>query len=456
MLGPAGGRFAALIYATAPIVAAESKLATTDATLALWVLGCQSSLWVLQRRSSAIAATALWVCLSLSFLTKGPIGPALVAVAAAVGCWCGWTLPPRERLHLRWGLAGFVLLTCPWFVIVTIASRGEFLRFAVGDQMLRRVASDVETHGGFPGYYPAVSAVVFYPWSAFLPAALAGAWARRRADPTLAFLLGWIVGPLILLECVRTKLIHYYLPAFPACALLVAWVILRLSEERVSIRQWRFGRVSVGMLAVVGLALASTLCAGAVILSNGVSALLLVLASLVAGGMIAGTSVLRRGGAEKAVYTLAGCWGVILVLATGWVIPMGESARTSRIVGRKLGDLSRKLAIEPVLLEYQEPGVIYEIGHPVALIRDRDGFFAHIRGGRSVATVLLDFEIPVMRSLFGLDVDIVDEIAGYRLTKGKKQTLYLAVVKEASAPSGDELPGAATARGGRGEQTLVQ
>ena len=112
-------------------------------------------------------------------------------------------------------------VAAPGIVAVTIASRGEFLRFAVGNQILHRLASDMEAHGGFPGYYPVVSALVFYPWSALLPAAIAGAWARRKSDPDLGYLLGWTIGPLILLECFRTKLIHYYLPAFPACALLV-------------------------------------------------------------------------------------------------------------------------------------------------------------------------------------------------------------------------------------------
>ncbi len=79
----------------------------------------------------------------------------------------------------------------------------------------------MEAHGGFPGYYPVVSALVFYPWSALLPAAIVGAWARRKAEPALSYLLGWIIGPMILLECFRTKLIHYYLPAFPSCAILV-------------------------------------------------------------------------------------------------------------------------------------------------------------------------------------------------------------------------------------------
>jgi 4-amino-4-deoxy-L-arabinose transferase-like glycosyltransferase len=456
LLGARGGTLAALIYASAPIVAVESKLATTDATLALWLLGCQASLWVLSRRACRPAAALFWVCLNLAILTKGPVGPALIGAATALAWWWGWPAPPKERLYLRWGIASLVVLTCPWFIAATIASRGDFLRFAVGNQVLRRVASDMETHGGFPGYYPIVSALVFYPWSALLPVGIAGAWARRQANPTLGYLLGWIVGPLILLECFRTKLIHYYLPAFPSCALLVAWVILGLGAEGVELRRRRLGRLSMAMLMGIGPALAATLIAAAAIFANHLSFPLSLIAVTIVAGTLVGTILLRRGAGEKAVFAMAGWWAVILLLSAGWVVPRGESARTSRVVGRKLGALTRQLGVEPVLLEYQEPGVIYEVGHPIALIRDREGFFGHVEGGRSVATVLLDFEIPVMRSHFGLDVNVVDQVEGFQLTKGKRQKLYLAVVKEAASPAIDERPDIATTRGGSLEQPLVK
>ena len=110
------------------------------------------------------------------------------------------------------------MLTAPWFIVVAVASGGDYLRFALGKEIVHRVASDLEAHGGFPGYYPVVAALAFYPWSALFPAAVLGAWLRRRSSPNFGFLLGWAIGPLVLLECFRTKLIHYYLPALPACA----------------------------------------------------------------------------------------------------------------------------------------------------------------------------------------------------------------------------------------------
>jgi 4-amino-4-deoxy-L-arabinose transferase-like glycosyltransferase len=455
LFGARGGTLAALIYTTAPIVAAESKLATTDATLALWLLGCQSCLWILSRRESHLASTFFWVFLNLAILTKGPIGPAIIAVACTLAWWWGWPVAPRSRLHFRWGLASLLVLSCPWFVAATIASHGDFLRFAVGRQILNRVASDMETHGGFPGYYPVVSALVFYPWSALMPAALVGAWGRRRLNPALGYLLGWTIGPLLLLECFRTKLIHYYLPAFPSCALLVAWLILSLGAEDVNIRRWSLGRLSMAMLVGIGLGLAAILVAGAVFLANRISLPLAIVAMIIVAGTLAGMAKFQSASGERAVFAMAGCWTVILLLAAGWIIPMGEEFRTSRIVGQKLGELATRLGIEPVLLEYQEPGVIYALGHPVSLIRERDGFFAHVEGGRSVATILLDFEIPVMRSHFGLDVTLVDEVEGFHLTKGKHRTLYVAVVKQGQSRPADERGAIETARGTR-EQTLVE
>ena len=45
-----------------------------------------------------------------------------------------------------------------------------------------------------------------------------------------------------------------------------------------------------------------------------------------------------------------------------------------------------------------------------------------------------------MRSHFGLDVTPVDQVEGFVLTKGKRQTLYLAVVQRGRLTTLDELP----------------
>src|SRR5262245_24176488 len=103
LLGARAGLLAGLILATSPIVIAESKLATTDATLMLWVVGCQFALWELARRDSWRAALAFWVCLGLAILTKSPAGPALIAASGAASWWWGGPTACWRRLRWRWG-----------------------------------------------------------------------------------------------------------------------------------------------------------------------------------------------------------------------------------------------------------------------------------------------------------------------------------------------------------------
>ena len=72
-------------------------------------------------------------------------------------------------------------------------------------------------------------------------------------------------------------------------------------------------------------------------------------------------------------------------------------------------------------------------------------------------TVALESEIDVMRSHFGLDVTPVDQVDGYALTKGKHQTLQLAVVREGDGPPPDPPSNSSSHRLGlKLEQTLVK
>jgi 4-amino-4-deoxy-L-arabinose transferase-like glycosyltransferase len=455
MLGPKGG-LAGLILATAPIVVAESKLATTDATLAFFLFGCQFCLWELGKRPSRGLAALFWVCLSFSILVKGPVGPALIVSASAVA-WClGWRTSAWRHMHWRNGLIGLAILTLPWFIAISIASGGEFLRFAVGRQIVHRLAHDMEDHGGFPGYYPLVSTLVFYPWSAFIPAALLGAWARRKADSNLGFLIGWVIGPLLLLECFQTKLIHYYLPAFPGCALLLSWLSRSITLEEINIRRRVLGRLAVALLVGIGLAGAVLLLAGSVIVRGNLWPPMTLVGVLIAMGSMGGMLWLHQGATERAFYWLAANWAIVMFCCGAWLLPRSELYRTSRVIGEKLAAHAKALGIEPVLLEYQEPGVIYALGRPVALTRDRDGFYAHLTGGRSVLTVALPSEIDVMRKHFGLDVTPIDQVDGFVLTRGKTQTLQIAVVREGVPATAESPSDANVRRVGLKEEPLVK
>ena len=134
----------------------------------------------------------------LATLTKGPVGPALVRRPRFVAWWLGWPRPAWRRL--RWRRPHHLAVIAPVVLAITVASKAS----SSGSPSAGRSPPSPRTwraHGGFPGYYPVVSTLVFYPWSALLPAALAVPGPRQAGPIWLLARLD--VGPLLLLECFR-------------------------------------------------------------------------------------------------------------------------------------------------------------------------------------------------------------------------------------------------------------
>jgi 4-amino-4-deoxy-L-arabinose transferase-like glycosyltransferase len=454
MWGPRVGFLAGLMLAVSPIMVAESKLATTDASLTLWLVGCQFCLRELALRPSRALAATFWLCLSLACLTKGPIGPVFLTAAMALAWWWGWpAVRVWKRLSPRWGLLGLVVTTLPWFLTIAIVSRGEFLRFALGTQLVHRLTSGMEHHGGFPGYYLSLSALAFYPWSVLVPAAIWGAWARRRTNPDFGFLLGWVIAPWFFLECLPTRLLHYFLPAYPACALLTAWMLEAVAGEDVTLRRWPLGRLGLGLLGGIGIAGTVVLLAAAVTLPVPLRLPLAFLAVILGAGTLTAMLWLHRGLTRKAGIGLGLTWAVFVLLVGGWLIPAAEPYRTSRRIGERLKALSARTGIEPVLLNYQEPGVIYAMEKPVATVRDRAGFYDLLDRKSSLLTVITPEEAPVLRERYRLNVNIIDAVEGFSLTKGRNYALQFAVLRRTATFLSREE---STARAGYVEQSLIK
>lgn len=439
MIGPRAGFLAALMLATAPIMVVESKLATTDATLTLLLIACQFCLWELSQRDSRSLAAGFWIALGLATLTKGPVGLALIACAGVMSWWWGGPTVNWRRLHWRWGLPIFLLVAAPWYLAVGVMSRGEFYRFAIGSQVAQRVMTSMEQHGGFPGYYIVGTLVLFHPWSALLPGAVWQGWVNRKQHAELGFLLGWIIGPLILLECVRTKLIHYYLPAYPACALLVAWLVAGMLKGEIQPRRWRVLPLGLNLLTTVGFGIAGTLIAALYFCPEPLRVPCFMTGSVIALGTILGRRLLRLAETERALRLLAGTWALALFLLGFWVLPAGEPFRFSRVVGERLAQLSEERNAPPVLLSFQEPTLVYTMRRSAPMIRKWDQFYSELDRNGAIVTAISPLEIPEFaRRDDHLQVDYHETIEGFNLTKGQSQLIRLATIRRratASAPS---------------------
>ena len=431
MLGSRGGFLAALMLAVAPIMVAESKLATTDATLTFWMVGGLCCLVELARKPSQLLAGLFWVCLGLACLTKGPIAPVFFLASAASGLVVGLAGPAGVEAASRspgpGGPRGVDGARGTWSLPWSRAASSSGSRS--GPSSSSAPPARWKSMEDFPAITSPSPRFAFYPWSALVPAAVWGAWTRRRTRAELPLLLGWVIGPWLLLECLPTRLLHYYLPAYPACALLVAWMVETVAAEEVSLRRWPLGRLGLGVLGGIGIGGTVGLLAAAVTLPGSLRLPLALLSLLVGTGTLTGMLRLHEGASRRAALELGAIWAAIFLVTGGWLIPAAEPYRTSRRVGQRLAALSAETGVEPVLLNYQEPGVIYAMGRPVAGFRDPAGFRELLDRRGSLLTVVTPEERVAFSSKHGIEVEPIETLEGFSLTKGQNHSLELAIVK---------------------------
>jgi len=259
----ATGVVAALAFVGCLLVGIEAHAATPDAILTClttWATVLVAEPFVAAARIretvspaalprlSAARAAVVGGLMGLAVLCKGPIG--CVGPLAVLCPWLWWTA--RERRPARtagmllagavaaaWEtlrairpviiLAAMLAVAAPWYVAVSVRTGGEWLHGFFFIHNVGRFVAPMERHGGSVFLHPLAMLVGFFPWSCFLPLAIAvTAWrVGRRTDPPatrsallllLVWLLVWVGG----FSCSATKLPNYVLPAYPAAALLVA------------------------------------------------------------------------------------------------------------------------------------------------------------------------------------------------------------------------------------------
>jgi hypothetical protein len=219
----------------------------------------------------------------------------------------------------------------------------------------------LEQHAGPPGYYFISIWVTFFPWSLLLPLAI-GLAIHRRADPRTRFALAAVVGPWVMLECVRTKLPHYLLPAFPPLAYLVADALVRCLNGEIADLRGKPFKVVVTVWAVVIAAVASgpwlvvgkypSLPTGAMtVMSVGGAAFAAAVAALVWRERLAAVAVLLGTG------TLA-----IVLVVYGLYLPRADFLRLSPRIARVLIDHGVTQPHQCLMLGYMEPSLAWDQG----------------------------------------------------------------------------------------------
>jgi 4-amino-4-deoxy-L-arabinose transferase-like glycosyltransferase len=175
----------------------------------------------------------LYVGSGLAFLTKGLIG--VVFPFGIIILWLSISKRWRDilRLFSPVGMILFLLISCPWIILVQKANK-DFLWFFFVREHFLRYATELSHRGhGILSYIPIV---IFgtLPWSAFLLKALKEGVEKRIPlfkTSEKRFLLIWIFFILIFFSVSKSKLIPYIAPVFLPIAIFMGH-LFRLYEDR--------------------------------------------------------------------------------------------------------------------------------------------------------------------------------------------------------------------------------
>jgi len=256
--GARAGVYAALVLASSMYWIVGSQVDSVDMGLSGMMTVSLCALLLAQRPDAGARGRrnwmlACWAGMALATLSKGLIGVVLPG-----GVLVAYTLLARDwglwrRLHLAKGLALFLAIAAPWFVLVALRNPEQPHFFFIHEHVERFLLK--EHHREAPWWvFLALLAAGSIPWLGVLAQSLAAGARRGAADaadmgfrPRLLALV-WLVFIVGFFSASSSKLPGYILPVFPALALLAGAYLADAPP--------RAGRtLNAALLALTGLAL---------------------------------------------------------------------------------------------------------------------------------------------------------------------------------------------------------
>jgi 4-amino-4-deoxy-L-arabinose transferase-like glycosyltransferase len=237
--GFAAGLRSALVLAASLGMVLYGRAAIMDSllTLALTIGLGAYALYVTERRSLSWLVTA-FAAIGAGVLAKGPIAVVLsLLIILPFRLLDRAGLQSRSRrltvptaTHAIVSVASFLVVVIPWHAAILQRMGWEFVEVFFLQHNVDRFLTTVHRHPGPIYYYLPVLALALFPWSAFVPAAIARA--MRGIEARRTFLLLWIVSPLVFFSLSGAKLPGYLLPVLPPFALLIGLLWVPADESR--------------------------------------------------------------------------------------------------------------------------------------------------------------------------------------------------------------------------------
>jgi 4-amino-4-deoxy-L-arabinose transferase-like glycosyltransferase len=332
----------------------------------------------------------------IGMLAKGPV--AVVLPAATITAFLLWQRQARQLWNRRTllGIAACAAVCTPWYLAVTVATRGAFASGFFLHNNMQRLYAPMEMHGG-SFLYPSLALFAgFAPWSAFLlwmAASATKSFFTRKHDSAnncaatessdfqsspinkapARLLICWSTAYLLVFSFSATKLPHYTAPVVPALAILLAQFLAQWCRRECSIPRWLV--FFAAALIIIGGSLSVAIVGGAVRIplfdeARGNMLHWALVASPVAILAIGLTWCARHGLRRGGVITLAACHVVTILLFASGVAPAFNRVKPicSLVNDASLNRPNDDIRIGSLL--YTQPSVVFYSRREVKQLHD--------------------------------------------------------------------------------------
>lgn len=252
----ATGFTAALVLGSSFYWAAAAHISSYDMGVSAMMTVALCALLIAQRANAAPREQRNWmlVCwagMALAVLSKGLVGIVLPGAVLVLYTVISRDRQIWERLHIVKGLALFVAITAPWFMLVSLRN-SEFPEFFFIREHFERFTSNVHRRGQPWHYFLPFLILGMTPWFGVLAQSLRHGVRNLSAgfNPD-RLLLVWAISIFVFFSFSNSKLPAYILPIFPALALLVARYLHDAAPRAITVAGASLALVAAAALAVL-------------------------------------------------------------------------------------------------------------------------------------------------------------------------------------------------------------
>jgi 4-amino-4-deoxy-L-arabinose transferase-like glycosyltransferase len=388
---------------------------------------------------------------AIAVLAKGPVGLLLPALAISIFLiYVGqfWQVLREIKLIAMIGI--FLLITVPWYGLAAQANGAEFIGTFFGFSNFQRFTSVLYRHAGPWYFYLPYCFILLFPWSLFLPLAIARlqfwrkkVWASTPRNRQLGlFCLVWFMVILVFFSAAATKLPGYILPIVPAGAIMITlfWGEEMLVNREKVYKQWPF--LTSGIITTLlffGLAIAAFISPklagsdpafptfGATLEASGIPIIFGVILSALG---IFSTILLIKKNYRHWFWTSNLLFFIsLLTVVVPPLAPIMDSQRQLpfRELAKVVGQVAKPQELV-FLMGYPRYSLVHYSQHRVEFLDDVNFAIDYLKDPtkvNSLSTVLIVTE-PKFMDRFGLkagDYQLIDEKGVYKLIRVSKSLL---------------------------------